>query len=241
MPQSKAQQSVSAKGRDATRASKTTFKWPWHEISDESRPPTGVMMCRFYGIPNQGPRVPAGGTRARDHDPKKEQPCLHEFNNHGGNAKAFWSQCSGCKTHVEYYPTGAPGMKEICEQLEEFKIQEAEIKGWQPRASKLMEHLPEAPRCREAKARAGPKPRARPTSTQSGGPPVEPEDQTEDRTERTEQEEWEMLGEEAKDQSPRSKALGALRELLQDENANATTNELVENLRGHLGADINDL
>ena len=70
---------------------------------------------------------------------------------------------------------------------------------------------------------------------------MEPEDQTEGLTERAEQEQWEMLDEEAEDQSPRSKALSALRELLQDENANATTNQLVENLCDHLGADISGL
>ncbi|CAK0909173.1 unnamed protein product, partial [Prorocentrum cordatum] len=66
------------------------------------------------------------------------------------------------------------------------------------------------------------------------------EDQFVDLTETTEQEEWETRGDEVLDQPPRSKAPIALKELLQDENANAMTNQLVENLRGHLGADISD-
>ncbi|CAK0848184.1 unnamed protein product, partial [Prorocentrum cordatum] len=52
-----------------------------------------------------------------------------------------------------------------------------------------------------------------------------------DLTETTEQEEWKTRDEEVQDQSPRSKAPIALKELLQDENANATTNQLVESAR----------
>ena len=119
-------------------------------------------------------------------------------------------------------------MTQIYEQLEEFKTQEAQIKGWQPGRR--------PGRDRAAKATAGPRPRPGPTSMQSGGPPADREDQTEDPTETAEQEEWETL-----DESPRSKALSAMMELLQDENANETTSQLVENLRSHLGADTSEM
>ncbi|CAK0794430.1 unnamed protein product, partial [Prorocentrum cordatum] len=184
------------------------FQWPWHEIDNRPRPPTGAMICRFLGIPNQGPCPPKSNPRqARDHDPARETACVHEFTGHGGNGRAFWVQCCGCKMHLEYYPQSAPGMMKVTNMLNDFKDEEARIKGWKPRttktSSKKKEETETGPTATSRTASTSPRTssRTKPRHQDNRCQKDELEEETED---------WEQL-----DDSPRSKALTALRELLQ--------------------------
>ncbi|CAK0841699.1 unnamed protein product [Prorocentrum cordatum] len=175
--------------------------------------------CGFLGIPNQGPCPPKSNPRqGRDHDPARETACVHEFTGHGGNGRAFWVQCCGCKMHLECYPQSAPGMMKVINMLNDFKDEEARIKGWKPRtaktSSKKKEETETGPTATSRTASTSPRTssRTKPRHQDNRCQKDELEEETED---------WEQL-----DDSPRSKALTALRELLQDENANATTNQL---------------
>ena len=186
---------VSHKVRDSkvefNPESKTTFKWPWHEIDNQPRPPTGAQICRHLDIPNQGPCPPTVSSRGRDHDPAKEKYCIHEFNNHGGNRKAFWVQCSGCKMHLEYYPRAARGMQEVITMLEEFKDLEAQIKGWQPRKQKGSNKKTEDP-----EAKISTSSRATPSSTSTTLKPTPSRPLSRQQMdEQDEQEDWEELSE----------------------------------------------
>ncbi|CAK0875279.1 unnamed protein product, partial [Prorocentrum cordatum] len=184
------------------------FQWPWHEIDNQPRPPTGAMICRFLDIPNQGPCPPRGNPRqARDHDPARETACVHEFTGHGGNGRAFWVQCCGCKMHLEYYPQSAPGMMKVINVLNDFKDEEARIKGWKPRTTKTSSKKKEETETRPTatSGTASTSPRTTSRTNQKHQDNRCQKDELEEETE-----DWEQLGE-----SPRSKALTALRELLQ--------------------------
>ena len=186
--------------------------------------------------------MPTVGTRARGHDPRQETNCLHEVRSHGGNANAYYNQCNACKFHFEYCPKAAPGLKEVIEALEEHEDLGAQIEGWQPRVKKDQGQMeqPKAPAARRRTATAKARQTAGPRTTSTQPPGDQPTRQIEGQAE-TETEGWEQLEGESEEESPRSKALSALRGLLQDENANETTNQLVESLRDHLGADISEM
>ncbi|CAK0805749.1 unnamed protein product, partial [Prorocentrum cordatum] len=213
--------------------SKKICKWPWHGIGTQPRPPTWAQICRFLGIPNQGPCPPKSGLKlARDHDPARETACIHEFTNHGGDGRAVWARCCGGNLHLECHPQPARGMPKVINMLNDIKDEGARIKGWRPRATRASnkkgDTATKSPESSEA-ALTSPRTAAR-TDPKQQAIPRQQMDELE------ETEEWEQL-----DESPRSKALTKLRELIQNENANETTNPLVDNLRDHLGADIGDL
>ena len=111
--------------------------------------------------------------------------------------------------------------------LNDFKEEEARIKGWKPRKT-----------CSPCKVQSKKKAdREEKTSTGRDTPPrskgTRPRHNPQYQEDLDRSGDWEEL-----EESPRSKTLTALNALLQDENANETTSQLVENLRSHLGADI---
>ncbi|CAK0820984.1 unnamed protein product, partial [Prorocentrum cordatum] len=183
------------------------FQWPWHEIDNRPRPPTGAMICRFLDIPNQGPCPPKGNPRqARDHDPARETACVREFTGHGGNGRAFWVQCCGCKMHLGHCPQSAPGMMKVINMLNDFKDDEARIKGWKPGTTKTSSKKNETearPTATNGTASTSPR-------TTSRTNPMHQDNRCQKDELEEETEDWEQLGE-----PPRSKALTALRELLQ--------------------------
>ncbi len=64
---------------------------------------TGVQLARALGLTSEPKRRPRAGAMARDQTPANPQECGHEDTTHGGNAKAYYRQCSSCREHQEYY------------------------------------------------------------------------------------------------------------------------------------------
>ena len=144
-------------------------------------PPSGVELCRRYDLPNRGPRAPAVGVRARDHQPPPARQCEHhERTTHGGNQRAFYVQCVTCRWHIEFYPRAgaerAPAMTEVEKDLEAIKKKKNQ-KGKPagpppaPKSNRDEEQVPRpAGPAPQPRRRGTPAPRAPPAS-----PPTSPE------------------------------------------------------------------
>ena len=135
---------------------------------------------------------------------------------HGGNKHAFWSQCDRCKWHISYYPTSAPGMELVQTKLCGWKEYEKEVQ----REQRIK---------RETKAVAkgnlllG---KVKTEIAQAVGTPASPRAAS---TGATEWVEVEAL-------SPRSEAIQALARLETAPGATEVTSQLIQQMRGHLGA-----
>ena len=97
---------------------------PWSKVSGETRAPTGVQVCRYYGMKNHGPRVPKAGPKSRDQEPINYKDCPHTTTTHGGNGWAYYNQCDQCKIHLDYYPKEERGMARVIDQVIEWQAME---------------------------------------------------------------------------------------------------------------------
>ena len=138
----------------------------------DGRLPTGAQVCRSLGIPNQGPRAPMVGARARDHKPVDASTCAHLHNTHGGNQTAYYVQCVACKHHIEYYPKKAAGMDRVQAMMEFLELQR-----------KLRARA-------KTKNRAQQKARAKPTAAPSSTPTAQPTEDIEAEIHQVDIEAW---------------------------------------------------
>ena len=185
---------------------------------------TGVQLARLQGVVNQGPRAPVRGRVARDQAPLDPTVCRHEGTEHGGNKKAFWKQCKGCRMHLEYYPRRGTKLSKA-ETIEHFQY-----------TAKDAQQNAAAANIKRDQTAVNVKTEARTT-------PVHSMTGNDAATEVEEESSWTNLVEEEMipHYSPRTQMMAAMESLATDHGANRDTHLLIEAMRMHLtGADAID-
>ena len=185
--------------------------------------------------------MPVTGLRARDYDAKETaKNCKHETTSHGGNAKAFWVQCSRCRLHLEYYARrDTHQMVEVDQYMLDWeeKLQQEKVEAKVERERIKHEMLQIKDRIKTEKdaqrteiktaRRAKTPPRVHfqaqpvPTTPPSPTPPSQG---------------WEAVETiMIEENSPKTKTLQILDQLEQQKGANQITTQLANQMREHLG------